>query len=138
LDEIRAHEGQDFDLRQLQATENSYTFVMIDIEAKLKCEHCRSHAAQSLLVRFQPRAFRLFFRRWPGVRQRVGRGIIDPAVYDYALAKHQASLLRVSPQHLNENVLVGLDFCISAIIASPIEKLGQAAPAPRTQLLAVV
>jgi hypothetical protein len=38
LDEIRAHEGQDFDLRQLQATENSYTFVMIDIEAKLNCE----------------------------------------------------------------------------------------------------
>ena len=38
LDEIRAHEGQDFDLRQLRATENSYTFVMIDIEAKLNCE----------------------------------------------------------------------------------------------------
>ena len=27
-----------FDLRQLQATENSYTFVMITIEEKLRCE----------------------------------------------------------------------------------------------------
>ena len=62
---------------------------------------------------------------WSGMRERVDCGFENSAVYDDALAEHQATLFAIPPQNLDENVVVR--FCVLILRQSSVALMTETA-----------